>query len=257
MRERHWPYTARCGIGDGRQDFDPIFFGGRRGCIIALCGAPLVPVKHPQECAAATRGRMRHPDASLSSLHASARDIQHGGDISAVDIAGGEGPADPASQNEGDLAACDLLVLGHMARSGDRVPGDAVHLTKLGRQPDRCRDGGGRGPHPAMGQSPSRADRSKAMHHADGHRLAMQQPVAIAALAASSAWAKVWPRLSSARCAALALVARDDRGLGRAADRRRRGPALPVAGAARRRHAASSQSKKPASSIRPYFTTSA
>ena len=72
-------------------------------------------------------------------------------------------------------------------------------------------------------------------------------------VSASSAWPKVWPKLSSAPLAGLALVGRDDGGLGGAALQHRLAPRGGIAREQRRRRRCSSQSKKSRSPMQPVF----
>ena len=106
----------------------------------------------------------------------------------------------------------------------------------------------------ALEMSPRRAENSNGERHAEPDRLAVQQPVGEAGRRLERV-AEGVAEIEQRAVAGLALVARDDRGLGAAAHRDgvfARGPP-----ANRSRQLASSHSKNAASPSRPYFTTSA
>ena len=92
--------------------------------------------------------------------------------------------------------------------------------------------------------------------HADGHRLAMQQRVAEAALGLER-MAEGVAEIEQRALAGLALVGGDDRGLGGAAAQHRLVPRVGVAGEQRRRRALRARRRKRGRGCSPYFTTSA
>ncbi len=94
--------------------------------------------------------------------------------------------------------------------------------------------------------------------HADGDRLAMQQPVRIAGEGLERMAEGVAEIEQRAGAGLLALVGRDDRRLGaHAGFDRARGASSPIAGENLAANVCSSQAKNGASPSSPYFTTSA
>ena len=132
----------------------------------------------------------------------------------------------------------------------------AGNVLDVGRQADRRKmRGGARG---VVGrQSALARGELERQRHAERHRFAVQQPVGEAA-AGFERVAEGVAEIEQRALAALALVARDDAGLGAAADRDgvlARGPDLPPANTSCQ--LASSQAKNAASPSRPYLATSA
>ncbi len=155
--------------------------------------------------------------------------IRKVGQAADVDVLGHERLADAAGQDKRERPATRLLVLRHVpdkapalraglpAMSASCVGRPAAAIAPLGA---RCVVGWGRGRPPRRSGKPS----AEPSATASPCRSASPKPVS-----ASSAWPKVWPRLSRARRPCLALVLGDDLGLHlhRAADgvRQRRGVA--------------------------------
>src|SRR5687767_4935792 len=98
-----------------------------------------------------------------------------------LDLAMQERPADPAGEHETDSAAGDLLVLAHMLDQPVGVPDALRKSLESSRQP-----GHGEVPADAIGilerAEPELDGEVEGQAHAHGHRLAMQDLVAIAAL---------------------------------------------------------------------------
>ena len=137
--------------------------------------------------------------------------------------------ADAARQDEGERAALDLLVLGDQVHQAVGVGHAAGHLGDIGSAGRPPQDGAIARSASACGSRPRRAENS----NASAMPIATASPCSSRSekpAAASSAWPKVWPRLSSARSpvsrssrATIAALARQlvrDR-RARARDRRR------------------------------------
>ena len=161
-----------------------------------------------------------------------------------VDALGDEGLADAAGEDEGRARRPRPSCPGPCGRPGASAPnGLAGELGQARRQAGGGDGARRRARRPAPEQRPSAAEK----------RNARAQPSATASpcfsaspkpVSASSAWPKVWPRLSRARRPRLALVLGDDLGLHLHRAARRRGPAPPRRGPAPPAPFASSQSKK-------------
>ncbi len=163
--------------------------------------------------------------------------------------------ADPARQDEGQLAALDLLVLRdqlHQPVDARRAAGNRPIAGSAGRPPQ---DGASTRSASAAGRSPRRAENSKRQRHAERDRLAVQQPVGEAGGGLERVPEGV-AEIEQRALAGLALVARDDRGLGAAAGGDRvlaRRPAGEHVAASSPR----ARRRRPASPSRPYLATSA
>src|SRR5205085_11965928 len=96
------------------------------------------------------------------------------------DIAGDEGLADAAHENERELGAAYLLVLGHEAHERLHVRLRTGNVGDTSRQPDGLEMGAN-----ALARTrraePERLREPECARHADGDRLAVQQPVRVAA----------------------------------------------------------------------------
>ena len=117
---------------------------------------------------------------------------------------------DAAHQDEGELAALDLLVLRDQVhqRVGVRhAAGDVCECGSAGRP---RRDGAIARRRSACGSRPSRAENSNAQRHAERDRLAVQQPVGEARRGLERV-AEGMAEIEQRALAGLALVARDDR----------------------------------------------
>src|SRR3954447_5921684 len=128
-----------------------------------------------------------------------------------------KGLADPVNENEGDLAAGDFLVLTHMLDQAVGIPKPFRKRFKSSREPD---------------QSQVTADAVGILHwtkpklhrqiegeaQADRHRFAMQDLIAISAFGFQRMCKSV-AEVEEGALAALAFIARDDRGLCRATGR--------------------------------------
>ena len=173
-----------------------------------------------------------------------------------IDIAGDEGLADAAHQDEGEPAALEPSCPARSDPSSHRSSGQlppGTALTWVGR-PTAARCAMTRSAS-ASATSPRRAENSNASAMPSADRLAVQQPVGEAG-GRLERMAEGVAEIEQHAVAGLALVARDDRGLGAAAHRD--GVLARMAPPANRsRQLASSQAKKAASPSSPYFTTSA
>ena len=163
----------------------------------------------------------------------------------------------PRGQDEGQRAALGLLVLRHVARPARRRrTGAPATSVQAGRQA-----GGGDGAAGALGVlAGAEAQRARRSGTPARSRRATASPCSSASpkpVSASSAWPKVWPRLSSARrpasrssSATISAFISTERRDGVGQRRRVAAPAPPAP-------FASSHSKKATSPSRPYLITSA
>ena len=131
-----------------------------------------------------------------------------------------EGLADAARQDEGELAALGLLVAAHVVDQPGGVP---VHAGCRRRSRAAAsagrprRDGGARAPASAVGQSPRRADRSKAIAMPTPTASPWSRSGAEAGLGLERVAEGMAEIEQRAQVGGLALVGRDDARLGGAA----------------------------------------
>ena len=140
-----------------------------------------------------------------------------------LDIVCDHRAADRLQQDEGQLAALDLLVLRHQRhqRVGIRQPflGEAGDILQMGRQADRGKmalDARG----VRLGDHAELRGKFRRQHHADGNAFAVEQAVGKAGRGLQR-MAEGVAEIEQRALAGLALVARDDRGLGAAGGRDR------------------------------------
>ena len=133
----------------------------------------------------------------------------------------------PSGENEGQLAALDLLVLAHRSQDISRLRLKAGNLAHAGRKADR----------PQMRLDPRgvlpRAQTKVAREterrgHADGDALAVHEPRRIIVGQILQGMAKGMPKIEQRALSLLRLVGDDDARLGRAADRDRFGAGRPA-----------------------------